>query len=149
MGEGRIIVCRDVLPNELRTVWFHALAYIKEGLAAGFGEYSLADIYESLLVEKMRLWIIQDARPFYATSYLGAVLCELRQLPRARVMTILALSGRDLPAWVDQVENIVDWAKQEKADLLTAQTRPGIAKLLKPYGFDSSQVVITRRINGS
>ena len=109
--------------------------------------YALADhIKQWILDNKMQLWILWDHEAVENNSkYYGVVVTEVIQRPLQRCLNIKIMIGRHREKWQHLIKQIEDFAWQQKCDLLELVARPGWKKILKPFGYNVSHVVLEKK----
>ena len=112
--------------------------------------YALADhIKKWILEKKMQLWILWDKDGEKHSKYYGVVVTEIIQRPLQRCLNIKIMIGRHREKWQHLIKHIEDFAWQQKCDLLELVARPGWKKIIKPFGYTESHILLEkkRRIN--
>ena len=108
--------------------------------------YALADhIKQWILENKMQLWILWDSKGDKNSKYYGVVVTEIIQRPLQRCLNIKIMIGRHREKWQHLIKHIEDFAWQQKCDLLELVARPGWKKILKPFGYNESHVLLEKK----
>jgi len=108
--------------------------------------YALADhIKKDIIEEKMQLWILWDKEGLKESKYYGLVVTEVLQRPLQRCLNIKIMTGRHREKWQHLIKHIEDFAWQNQCDLLELVARPGWKKILKPFGYTESHVLLEKK----
>ena len=108
--------------------------------------YALADhIKKWINEEKMQLWILWDKDAAKESKYYGLVVTEIIQRPLQRCLNIKIMTGRHREKWQHLIKHIEDFAWLNKWDLLELVARPGWKKVLKPFGYTESHVLLEKK----
>ena len=107
--------------------------------------YALSDHIKQWIKEtKMQLWILWDAEA-EKEKYYGVVVTEVIQRPLQRCLNIKIMIGRHREKWQHLIKHIEDFAWQQDCDLLELVARPGWKKILKPFGYRESHVLLEKK----
>lgn len=108
--------------------------------------YALADhIKKWILEKKMQLWILWDQEAKIQNKYYGVVVTEIIQRPLQRCLNIKIMIGRHREKWQHLIKHIEDFAWRQNCDLLELVARPGWKKVLKPFGYTESHVLLEKK----
>ncbi len=108
--------------------------------------YALADhIKKWILESKMQLWILWDAEANKDSKYYGVVVTEIIQRPLQRCLNIKIMIGKHREKWQHLIKHIEDFAWINNCDLLELIARPGWKKILKPFGYTESHVLLEKK----
>ena len=108
--------------------------------------YALADhIKKWINEEKMQLWILWDKEAAKESKYYGLVVTEIIQRPLQRCLNIKIMTGRHREKWQHLIKHIEDFAWLNKCDLLELVASPGWKKVLKPFGYTESHVLLEKK----
>ena len=107
--------------------------------------YALSDhIKEWIKQQKMQLWILWDSEA-EKEKYYGVVVTEVIQRPLQRCLNIKIMIGKHREKWQHLIKHIEDFAWQQNCDLLELVARPGWKKVLKPFGYTESHVLLEKK----
>ena len=107
--------------------------------------YALSEhIKKWIIEEKMQLWILWDQEAD-KEKYYGVVVTEVIQRPLQRCLNIKIMTGRHREKWQHLIKHIEDFAWQQNCDLLELVARPGWKKILKPFGYTESHVLLEKK----
>ena len=108
--------------------------------------YALSDHIKKWIKEtKMQLWILWDSEAEKQNKYYGVVVTEVIQRPLQRCLNIKIMIGRHREKWQHLIKHIEDFAWQQNCDLLELVARPGWKKVLKPFGYTESHVLLEKK----
>ena len=108
--------------------------------------YALSDhIKKWIKDQKMQLWILWDPETEQQNKYYGVVVTEVIQRPLQRCLNIKIMIGRHREQWQHLIKHIEDFAWQQNCDLLELVARPGWKKVLKPFGYTESHVLLEKK----
>jgi len=108
--------------------------------------YALSDhIKKWIKDQKMQLWILWDPEAEQQNKYYGVVVTEVIQRPLQRCLNIKIMIGRHREKWQHLIKHIEDFAWQQNCDLLELVARPGWKKILKPFGYTESHVLLEKK----
>ena len=108
--------------------------------------YALSDhIKKWIKDQKMQLWILWDPEAEQQNKYYGVVVTEVIQRPLQRCLNIKIMIGRHREKWQHLIKHIEDFAWQQNCDLLELVARPGWKKILKPFGYKESHVLLEKK----
>ena len=107
--------------------------------------YALADhIKEWIKEEKMQLWILWDP-DVDNNKYYGVVVTEIIQRPLQRCLNIKIMIGKHREQWQHLIKHIEDFAWIHNCDLLELVARPGWKKILKPFGYKETHILLEKK----
>ena len=108
--------------------------------------YALADhIKKGSLENNMQLWILWDPEGNKHSKYYGVVVTEIIQRPLQRCLNIKIMIGKHREKWQHLIKHIEDFAWINNCDLLELVARPGWKKVLKPFGYTESHVLLEKK----
>ena len=127
--------------KSVNDVWALVKTDIANSLNRSNG-YALADhIKEWILQDKMQLWILWDSQD---KKYYGVVVTEIIQRPLQRCLNIKIMTGNHREKWQHLIKQVEDFAWQNNCDSLELVARPGWKRVLKPFGFKESHVLLEK-----
>ena len=135
----------SVPTKSVNEVWGLVKTDIANALNRSNG-YALADhIKKWINEEKMQLWILWDKEAAKESKYYGLVVTEVIQRPLQRCLNIIIMTGRHREKWQHLIKHIEDFAWLNKSDSLELVARPGWKKVLKPFGYIESHVLLEKK----
>ena len=124
--------------------WGIVKSDIADALARSNG-YALAEhIKKWIIEEKMQLWILWDSEA-EKEKYYGVVVTEIIQRPLQRCLNIKIMTGNHRDQWQHLIKHIEDFAGINNCDLLELVARPGWKKILKPFGYKETHVLLEKK----
>ena len=139
-----MITLYNIPTKSVDEVWGVVKNDIANALTRSNG-YALSDhIKEWIKQQKMQLWILWDSEA-EKEKYYGVVVTEVIQRPLQRCLNIKIMIGRHREKWQHLIKHIEDFAWQQNCDLLELVARPGWKKVLKPFGYKESHVLLEKK----
>ena len=134
----------NIPPESVSKAWGIVKADIANALARSNG-YALADhILKWINEKKMQLWILWDPEA-ENNKYYVVVVTEIIQRPLQKCLNIKIMTGRHREKWQNLIKHIEAFAWQQNCDLLELVARPGWKKILKPFGYRESHVLLEKK----
>lgn len=125
----------DLLPDS----WPEIEPFINALAANGSGRYKTLDYVRAIAERDMQLWAALDDG-----NVLAIMLSEMRTYPNAKVARLIGVNGGDMAEWVGHMPQVERWAKIQGASVLEACAPVGWERVLKPYGFKKTHVVLEK-----
>ena len=131
--------------KSVNEVWALVKTDIANALNRSNG-YALADhIKKWIIEEKMQLWILWDKEAAKESKYYGLVVTEILQRPLQRCLNMRIMTGRHREKWQHLIKHIEDFAWLNNCDSLELIARPGWKKVLKPFGYTETHVLLQKK----
>ena len=131
------------IPTEnIKSIWDMVSNNIADALARSNGYARAEHIKKWILDNKMQLWILWDSKE---KKYYGVVVTEIIQRPLQRCLNIKIMTGSHREKWQHLIKHIEDFAWQNKCDLLELVARTGWKRVLKPFGYKESHVLLEKK----
>jgi len=125
-------------------VWKQCEGMIADAMARS-NNYANASHFKKWISEgKMQLWFLWDKDQDIPDRLYGIVITEIIQRPLQRCLNIKIMTGKHREKWQHLIKNIEDFAWQNQCDLLELVARPGWKKILKPFGYQESHVLLEK-----
>ena len=135
----------NVPTKSVNEVWALVKTDIANALNRSNG-YALADhIKKWITEEKMQLWILWDKEAAKESKYYGLVVTEIIQRPLQRCLNMRIMTGRHREKWQHLIKHIEDFAWLNICDSLELIARPGWKKVLKPFGYTETHVLLQKK----
>ena len=135
----------NVPTKSVNEVWALVKTDIANALNRSNG-YALADhIKKWIIEEKMQLWILWDKEAPKESKYYGLVVTEIIQRPLQRCLNMKIITGRHREKWQHLIKHIENFAWLNNCDSLELIARPGWKKVLKPFGYTESHVLLEKK----
>ena len=120
-----------VLPEHYDAIWPDIDDYMAGAAKYTYGRFEADDIKENLKEKDQQLWIAFD------DAIKGAVITEIIQYPRMRVLSMHFTGGKELQTWKDQMlKTLQSYAKDKNCDVIESMGRSGWSKVFKGDGFN-------------
>ena len=135
----------NVPTKSVNEVW----ALVKTDIANALNRsnnYALSDhIKKWIIEEKMQLWILWDKEAPKESKYYGLVVTEIIQRPLQRCLNMKIMTGRHREKWQHLIKHIENFAWLNNCDSLELIARPGWKKVLKPFGYTETHVLLEKK----
>jgi|TARA_R100000081_G_scaffold76562_1_gene43024 hypothetical protein len=139
------VITQVKIPTEkVEQLWTLVEQDIANALARSNGYARAEHIKNWILDNKMQLWIVWDQKQKDNSKYYGVCVTEIIQRPLQRCLNIKIMTGRHREKWQHLVKHIEDFAWQNNCDLLELVARPGWKRVLKPFGYKESHVLLEK-----
>jgi hypothetical protein len=139
-----VIQLLNIPTKSVEASWGIVKSDIADSLARSNG-YALAEhIKKWIIEEKMQLWILWDSEA-EKEKYYGVVVTEIIQRPLQRCLNIKIMTGNHRDQWQHLIKHIEDFAWINNCDLLELVARPGWKKILKPFGYKETHVLLEKK----
>jgi len=134
-----------LIPKQnISIVWKQCEGMIADAMARS-NNYANASHFKKWISEgKMQLWFLWDKDQDIPDRLYGIVITEIIQRPLQRCLNIKIMTGKHREKWQHLIKNIEDFAWQNQCDLLELVARPGWKKILKPFGYQESHVLLEK-----
>jgi hypothetical protein len=103
----------------------------------------LEDIYRLVSSEHYDLWLVAEG-----TDVLLAVLTQMLQYPRIKVLRSLYVGGGDIDLALEALDQLELWAHREGAMRCEFSGRTGWEKKLTSRGYRRESVLLTKDLSG-
>jgi hypothetical protein len=133
------------IPKEnIDIVWRQCKTMIADAMASS-NNYANASHFKQWISEnKMQLWFLWDKEADIDQRLYGIVVTEIIQRPLQRCLNIKIMTGKHREKWQHLIKHIENFAWQNNCDLLELVARPGWKRVLKPFGFKESHVLLEK-----
>jgi len=109
-------------------VWDDVVPLIEKALRHAEGELIPEDIKKHLESENLRLWVALKDK-----NVIAAMVTEIIQYPRKRIVRVITLAGKDMGLWYDFLPMLEGYAIRHGCSSLEAWTRKGMTRKLKDW----------------
>ena len=117
--------------KDIESIWPFIEGYMKRAAKYTYGRYEAEDIKDGLLNKPQQLWIAFDDTKIY-----GAVVTEITEYPRMKVLTVHFLAGIEFETWKDPMLKLVQqFGKDNGCKLIDSYGRPGWERVWANYGY--------------
>ena len=114
--------------EDVGMVWDEVSPLIEKALLHAEGELVPEDIKKHLGKGDLRLWVALENKDIIA-----AMVTEIIQYPRKKIVRIITLAGKDMSMWYDFLPMIEGYAIRNNCSSLEAWTRKGMTRKLKDW----------------
>lgn len=109
--------------EEAGKIWPQVEPFLISALKRWLPVYFSPDLLDMVKRDELQLWIITSNEE---EKLYGAALTSIRQYPRARMLDLFMLGGRDMKKWRNDWEAAMDcFARAQKCDFMQASGRRG------------------------
>ncbi len=129
------MIVSAVLPQDIEYVWSHIEDYMRGAAKYTHGRFEVEDIKRCLTTDRIQqLWIAYEDEKVY-----GAVITEIMEYPRMRVLVMHFTGGVELPKWkADMLALLQRFARDNGCKTIESIGRAGWKKVFKNDGFKSN-----------
>lgn len=107
------------------------------------GEFETEDILDFAEKGLMQAWVVGKGSLIKA-----AMITDIAQYPRIRVLRIVAVAGAEFDEWKHLYDSIESYARIQGCARVEATMRPGMAKRSESIGFKRSRILMTKYVFG-
>lgn len=120
-------------------VWPLVEPFLVSALKRWLPVYFASDLLGMVQKGELQLWIITENN---REKLHGAALTEIRNYPRAKIMNIFMLGGKDMPKWKEDFCDAMEmFSRSQGCDFIQATGRRGWSAFGKSRGAFESAVV--------
>ena len=123
--------------QDAEKIWPMVEPFLISALKRWLPVYFSPDLLEMVKKDELQLWIITDNEK---EELYGAGLTEIRSYPRARILNLFMLGGKEMKKWKAEWSAAMElFARSQKCDFMQAIGRRGWASFTG--AFESAVVV--------
>lgn len=111
--------------EDAERIWPQVEPFLVSALKRWLPVYFSSDLLDMVKKDQLQLWIItdNDAKKLY-----GSALTEIRNYPRAKMLNIFMLGGKDMNKWKAKMEGAMEtFAYSQNCEIIQAIGRSGWA----------------------
>lgn len=140
------MIVTAVLPQDVEEVWTYIEDYMSGAAKYTHGRFTVEDIKHDLTVNRVQqLWVAYTEEKVY-----GAVITEIMQYPRMRVLVMHFTGGVELPKWKKEMLSLLQrFAKDNGCKTIESIGRTGWKKVFKNDGFKSNTMFYELPVEGN
>jgi hypothetical protein len=112
-------------------MWPMVVDHIIKGLEHGHGELDIEDIYGGLKSRDMQLWAAFQTDG----ECVASLVTEIFYFGKKKVMRFIVIGGGHMADWLDNIDILQEWAKENECERVEAYCRDGLARRLEKYGY--------------
>ena len=110
------------------------------------GDY-LSDILESLLLGRMKAWVVTDEKKIYILGVTGISVDEVLQQRNLIIYSIYSIGGLSNNLWAESLRQLRKYATAQKCRAIVGFTNvPKIVHIAKKLGMDASVTLIKMEV---
>ncbi len=123
--------------DDAERIWPQVEPFLISALKRWLPVYFSVDLLDMVKKDQLQLWTITDNQ---AEKLYGSILTEIRNYPRAKVLNIFMLGGKDMKKWQARFEGAMEtFAYSQGCEIIQATGRRGWASF--KGAFESAVVV--------
>lgn len=128
---------RGITADEVHGEWWDRVSpLILRAALRGNGEMTALDILRAVFDRRMQLWAVLEGGKVAAV-----VVTEILRQPSKTVASVTVLAGDGLHEWIHLLEEVLEpWSREQGAQDIVCDCRPGLEGILKARGWHSKQV---------
>ena len=121
--------CKVILVSteNIPTIWDNVIPLL-ELSQNGERELSIDDFFESLMEERMHLWIALEGK-----ELLACMITQFATHPQKRALRIIFLGGEGMDKWIDHMHMVEDFALMNGCTFLEVWGRKAWLRILKDW----------------
>jgi hypothetical protein len=135
--------CVKFEAERVKEVWILVKDLIQKACDYSDGFADAEDFKKWLEQGTMQLWVAWDNEEKKVKC---VCITEVKQYPKYKVCGCKITTGSSFKQWVDFMDYVMEWAKEEGCRKMEIHTRPGWEKVLKPKGFFKTHVQLERML---
>ena len=135
--------CVKFEAEKVKEVWILVKDLIQKACDFSDGFADAEDFKKWLEQETMQLWVAWDNEEKKVKC---VCITEIKQYPKYKVCGCKITTGSSFKKWVDFMDFVMEWAKQEGCRKMEIHTRPGWERVLKSKGFFKTHVQLERML---
>lgn len=135
--------CVKFEAKKVKEVWILVKDLIQKACEYSDGFADAENFKEWLEQGTMQLWVAWDNEK---KKVICVCITEIKQYPKYKVCGCKITTGNSFKKWVDFMDYVMEWAKEEGCRKMEIHTRPGWERILKPKGFFKTHVQLERML---
>ena len=135
--------CVKFEAEKVKEVWILVKDLIQKACEYSDGFADAENFKEWLEQGTMQLWVAWDNEK---KKVICVCITEVKQYPKYKVCGCKITTGNSFKKWVDFMDYVMEWAKEEGCRKMEIHTRPGWERILKPKGFIKTHVQLERML---
>jgi len=135
--------CVKFEAERVKEVWILVKDLIQKACDYSDGFADAEDFKKWLEQGTMQLWVAWDNEEKKVRC---VCITEIKQYPKYKVCGCKITTGSSFKQWVDFMDYVMEWAKEEGCRKMEIHTRPGWERILKPKGFFKTHVQLERML---
>ena len=135
--------CVKFEAEKVKEVWILVKDLIQKACDFSDGFADAEDFKKWLEQGTMQLWVAWDNEEKKVKC---VCITEIKQYPKYKVCGCKITTGSSFNKWVDFMDFVMEWAKQEGCRKMEIHTRPGWERVLKSKGFFKTHIQLERML---
>jgi hypothetical protein len=135
--------CVKFEAEKVKEVWILVKDLIQKACDYSDGFADAEDFKKWLEQGTMQLWVAWDNEEKKVRC---VCITEIKQYPKYKVCGCKITTGNSFKKWVNFMDFVMEWAKEEGCRKMEIHTRPGWERILKPKGFFKTHVQLERML---
>jgi len=135
--------CVKFEAEKVKEVWILVKDLIQKACDFSDGFADAEDFKKWLEQGTMQLWVAWDNEEKKVKC---VCITEIKRYPKYKVCGCKITTGNSFKKWVDFMDFVMEWAKQEGCRKMEIHTRPGWERVLKSKGFFKTHVQLERML---
>ena len=135
--------CVKFEAEKVKEVWILVKGLIQKACDYSDGFADAEDFKKWLEQGTMQLWVAWDNEEKKVRC---VCITEIKQYPKYKVCGCKITTGSSFNKWVDFMDFVMEWAKQEGCRKMEIHTRPGWERVLKSKGFFKTHIQLERML---
>ena len=135
--------CVKFEAEKVKEVWILVKDLIQKACDYSDGFADAEDFKKWLEQGTMQLWVAWDNEEKKVKC---VCITEVKQYPKYKVCGCKITTGESFKQWVDFMDYVMEWAKEEGCRKMEIHTRPGWERILKPKGFFKTHVQLEKML---
>ena len=135
--------CVKFEAEKVKEVWILVKELIQKACDYSDGFADAEDFKKWLEQGTMQLWVAWDNEEKKVRC---VCITEIKQYPKYKVCSCKITTGNSFKQWVDFMDYVMEWAKEEGCRKMEIHTRLGWERILKPKGFFKTHVQLERML---
>ena len=135
--------CVKFEAEKVKEVWILVKDLIQKACDFSDGFADAEDFKKWLEQGTMQLWVAWDNEEKKVKC---VCITEIKQYPKYKVCGCKITTGSNFKKWVDFMDFVMEWAKQEGCRKMEIHTRPGWERVLKSKGFFKTHVQLEKML---
>lgn len=135
--------CVKFEAEKVKEVWILVKDLIQKACDYSDGFADAEDFKKWLEQGTMQLWVAWDNEEKKVKC---VCITEVKQYPKYKVCGCKITTGTSFKQWVNFMDYVMEWAKEEGCRKMEIHTRPGWERILKPKGFFKTHVQLERML---
>ena len=123
--------------NSLDLWWPKVRHLVGRAAARSRGKETAEDVLTLLRARKAQLWA------WLVDGQVEAIcVTEIDPHPRGKTLGVRELAGRGMNDWLPCLRDLETWGREQGCMGVRVTGRPGLERVLKPYGYEKTNVVL-------